>query len=104
MDIFNKERIKQLEEEVAAYKSINKQLECYKKRCEDAELKVKCLQMYVDDDEAIDELLAVMTVKLSHGHGFGGSLGGLGGSLGGLGLQNAAGIGTGQSVMMRLLR
>jgi hypothetical protein len=57
MDIFNKEKIADLESELVIYKVRCTQLEREAKSVEDLELKVKCLQMWCDDDEAISELM-----------------------------------------------
>ena len=67
MDIFNKERVAGLELEVNRLK--NESYKVYsenvalRNKVSDLELKVKCLQMWCDDDEAIDELIAAVKEK-----------------------------------------
>ena len=63
MDIFNKEKIARLEDELEIYKSRCEALERNAKSVKDLELKVKCLQMWCDDDEAIDELMTAVKSK-----------------------------------------
>jgi len=63
MDLFNSKKVADLEAEVKIYKDRNKQLEEYESRCKAAELRVKCMKMYIDDDEAIDEILSAMKSK-----------------------------------------
>jgi len=70
MDIFNKEKVARLEvviamlkQDIELYKSRCTQLEGEVKNTKDLELKVKCLQMWCDDDEAIDELMAAVKEK-----------------------------------------
>ena len=60
MDIFNKEKIASLESELEIYKARCNRLELDAKSVKDLELKVKCLQMWCDDDEAIDEILTAV--------------------------------------------
>ena len=63
MDIFNKEKIASLEDELEIYKARCEALERDAKSVKDLELKVKCLQMWCDDDEAIDELMTAVKQK-----------------------------------------
>ena len=63
MDWFNKDKINEMQKTIDIYKERNSQLEKYVKRAEDAELKVKCMQMYIDDDDAIIELLEATKKK-----------------------------------------
>ena len=55
--LFDQDKIDEMQKTIDIYKERNSQLEKYVKRAKDAELKVKCMQMYIDDDEAILELL-----------------------------------------------
>ena len=63
MDIFNNKKISRLEDELEIYKARCEALERDAKSVKDLELKVKCLQMWCDDDEAIDELMAAVKEK-----------------------------------------
>lgn len=56
MDIFNNSKIAELEATLRIYEERNKQLEQYKKKSKDLELKVKCMKMYIDDDDALIEI------------------------------------------------
>lgn len=52
-----------LKQDVETYKSRCTQLEDEAKNVKDLELKVKCLQMWCDDDEVIDELMTAVKEK-----------------------------------------
>lgn len=66
MGIFNKKelrRIEELEHKLEQYRKDNQHLRDENKRLEEFELKVKIMEMYVDDDEAILELLELKKEK-----------------------------------------
>ncbi len=70
MDIFNKQKIAELEGDVnslkysnEAYKLRNEQLEKCEAELKSAKFKIEVMQMLIDDDEAILELLAAKKVK-----------------------------------------
>ena len=58
-----KQKIKRLEETLESYREDNKNLREENERLRNVELKLKIMQMYVDDDEAILELLECQKVR-----------------------------------------
>ena len=67
MDIFNKGKIAELEATLEIYRERIAQLEKFESELKAAQLKMKVMQMLIDDDEAIDELLSASKVKADSG-------------------------------------
>lgn len=63
--IEEKRRIKHLEAKIERYREDNQALRDENKRLEEFELKVKIMEMYVNDDEAINELLECSKSKVN---------------------------------------
>ena len=57
-------KIKGLESTIDNYRERNKQLEQFESKCAELELKVKCMDMYINDDEAILELISASKARL----------------------------------------
>ena len=59
-------KIAELERRLALYQEENNQLREENKKIPDLELKLKIMELYVDDDEVIDEILTFKKLKESH--------------------------------------
>lgn len=63
MDIFNKKQVSRLESDLDRAHELIRSLESDVKELADLRLRVKCMKMYIEDDEAILELMELSKKK-----------------------------------------